>query len=189
MSDARFFNIGLPQLPLNLNKEIEPDLRDVYNALRTITYLLGQYGGFEAPESAYHNDAGTEYTAGYYKRRIYRVCMEAISYGAMVTVDNVGGGGYGAWNANATNSTRPCHGICNTVGGGGVGATIEIVLPSCYVTSIGGMTPGTRYFLSTVNGIITNVAPAAVGNIHQAIGIALAANILFFHPNYDWTIV
>lgn len=189
MSDFRFFNIGLPQLPQNIDPKIEPDIRDIFNAIRNLQYLLGQYCGFEVPEDAFQNAAGVEYAAGFYKRRIFLPATEAIAYGAMVNTF-LSGGAYSVRNADATNNTKPCHGICNTVGGVALGQTAEIVLPSCYVTSVGGLTEGTRYFLAAAaGGLITNVAPAVPGNLHQAIGIAIKPTVLFFHPNYDWTTV
>lgn len=189
MSNQRFFNIGLPQLPLNSDPKIEPDLRDIYSAIRNLNYFLGQYGGFETPEVSYRNQAGALYTGGYYKRRFYCAALENINYGALVCIGTLGGSSFGAYNANATNSTRPCYGICNTAGTTAAGSLVEVVLPTCLVSSIGGLVAGTRYFLSTVNGTLTNVAPAVAGNIHQAIGVALDTKVLFFNPNYDWYVV
>lgn len=191
MNDQRFFNIGLPQLPLNTDPKIEPDLRDLYNAVRNLTYLLGQYGGFETPEAAYQNIAGVEYAAGYYKRRVYVEATEIMVYGAAVNLYNVAG----ILKARAANATgpagniKPCYGIKNTTGSNGIGDTIEVVLPGCYVNSIGGLVPGTRYFLDKVAGQL-NAGPAFVaGDGRQVVGFALTATVFFFFPNIDWTVV
>lgn len=188
MSDARFFNLGIPQLPQVTDPKIEPDLRDVYFALRNISYLMGQYLGFEQPEGAYQNNApaSIQYTAGFYKRRIFLPATEAIAYGAMVNTF-LSAGVYSARNADATTNAKPAHGICNTTAGVALGAIAEIVLPSCYVTSIGGLVEGTRYFLAAAaGGLITNVPPVGAGNVREALGIALAPTIFYFHPDYNW---
>lgn len=188
MSDQRFFNIGLPQLPTNTDPKIEPDLRDLFNSLRNLTYLVGQYGGFETPIEGFQNFANVEYTAGAYKRRIYCEATEAMSYGEVVSLVDSGGTTKVRY-ANATNNTRPCHGINNTAGTCGIGDTIEIVLPGSYVTSIGGLTRAARYFLSTTNGLINTAIPGVVGNVRQALGFALDVDVFFFWPNTDWTVI
>ena len=187
-SPVPFFITSLPQLPTNVEPKIENDLRDVYNAIRNLAYQIGQYGGFETVEDSRKVYTEAEYTAGPYKRRVYCKATEALTYGAPVNLFD-SGGELKAQFANATNNTRPCYGICNTPGTAAVGDTVEIALPGCYVTSIGGMTRGQRYFLSTVNGAIQSVAPAAVGNVRQALGFALDVDVFFFFPNIDWTVI
>jgi hypothetical protein len=188
MSDNRFFNLGLPQLPTNTDPKVEPDLRDVFNSLRNLSYLIGQYGGFEEAAEGRKNPENVTYTAGPYKRRIYCVATEAITYGAIVNLHDVAGV-TNVRHANATDATRPTHGINNTPGTCAIGDTIEIVLPGCYVTSIGGLTIGQQYFMSTVDGIITTAAPAAAGNVRQGVGFALTADTFFFLPDSGWFVI
>lgn len=188
ISNNRFFVIGLPQSPTNTDPKVAPDISDAFNSIRNLAYLVGQYGGYEPAEVGFNTLSNVRYTAGVYKRRVYCQALEAMPYGALVNLTN-SGGVLAARFANATNNTKPCYGINNTVGTCAIGATIEIALPGCYVTSIGGLTPGTRYFLSTTNGLAANVAPAVAGNVRQAIGFALDANTLFFFPNVDWTVI
>lgn len=180
-----FFTIGLPQFPVNTDKNIEPDLRDIYNAIRNLAYQVGQYGGFEAADVGIDNATSLSITAGAYKRRVYCKALEVMPFGAIVHFFNTAGVVTARF-ANATNNTRPGYGINNTPGNCAIGDTIEVVLPGCYVTSIGGLAIGSRYFLSTVNGLITTVAPAVAGNIVEAIGFALAPNLLYFWPNTQW---
>lgn len=183
----RFFILNLPQLPVNTDPKIEPDLRDIYNSLRTLSYLLGQYGGFESADDGLNTLAQVAVTAGVYKRRVYCQATEVMPHGAVVNLFD--SGGLAARFANATNNTRPCYGVNNTPGTCAIGDTIEVALPGCYVTSIAGLTPGVRYFLSTVDGLITNAVPGVVGNVQQALGFALTANMLFFAPDMGWTVV
>lgn len=189
MADSRFFQIGLPQLPTNVDPKIEPDLRDLYNALRNLSYQIGQYGGFEPVAEGYNNANNVEYTAGPYKRRLYAEATEAITYGQLVNILDTAGVPQ-IQLADATTSAKPCHGICNTLGTCAIGATIEVALPGCYVTSIGGMTCGRRYFLSAAfPGGATSTAPAVAGNIVQPVGFALTPTIFYFWPSLQWTVV
>lgn len=182
-----FFVPGLPELPTNTDPKIEPDLRDVYAAIRNLARQMGQYGGFEASEVNRQLYTQAAYTAGPYKRRVYAIATEAMPYGAMVRL--LQSGGLKAQFANAAVVARPCYGVNNTIGTCAIGDTIEVALPSCVLTSIGGLTPGDRYFLHTVNGLIVNTPPGAgSGFIRQCVGVALDVDRLFFHPNYDWTI-
>jgi hypothetical protein len=185
VNNSRFFNIGLPQLPQNTDPKLEPDLRDLYSALRNLSYLVGQYGGFEVAEDGLQKASQVRYTAGAYKRRLYCEALEVIPYGAGVNLIDTAGT-ITARFANATTNTRPCYGINNTPGTCAIGDIIEVALPGCYVTSIGGLVPGTRYFLSTVDGTFSNAAPAAVGNARQAVGFAFDANTFYFFPDIGW---
>lgn len=183
-----FFVTGLPQLPLSTNKELEPDLRDLYNAIRNLAKLVGQFGGYETPADAYQTPAQAAVTAGLAKQRVYAVADEALAYGAAVHLLDSGGTLHARF-ANATNTTRPCLGFCNTAGTSAIGDMVEILLPGNVLTSIGGLTPGVRYFLDTNNGIITNTPPAVVGNIRELLGFALNSTTFFFFPNLDYFVV
>lgn len=181
----RYFNLGLPQLPHTLDPKIEPDLRDVYNALRNLTIGVGQRLGLEIPASEYQLTSQAQYTIGDSKRRLYVVASEAITYGQIVSLWN-DAGVLKVRLANATNSTRPGYGICNTAGTCAIGDILEIVLPGAYVNSIGGLTLGTIYWLSTTSGAVQTTPPAVAGNIVQAIGFAIAADKFFFDLSYQF---
>lgn len=55
------------------------------------------------------------------------------------------------------------------------------------VTGFVGLTPGATYFLGTVPGTITTVAPSTPGNIVQRIGFARNATTLVVFTDRDWT--
>jgi hypothetical protein len=178
-----FFTPGLPQFPIDADPRMESDLRDIYNAIRTLADQIGQYGGFETTYDIYQSPDQIAYTAGPYKRRVYCKALAALDYGHAVNLV-LSGGELKAQAANATTNTKPAHGFNNTTGTCAIGDTIEIALPVCYVTSIGGLTTGAFYYLSTTDGLITNTPPAAVGNLVQIVGFAITANVLFVMPSF-----
>lgn len=188
MSNRRFIDLGLPELPLNTNREIEPDLRYLYMAVQTLAQAIGQQTGLETPLEGYQNLASAATTLGKDKKRLYVTTSEPITFGQIVNLwDNAGA--MQARLANATDATKPGIGICNTPGTSAAGITIEVVVPSCHIGSIGGLTPGTVYYLSTVAGTVQNAPPAVAGNIVQPVGIAIGATDLYFHMPYLWRVV
>ncbi len=188
MENQQFFNIGLPQLPVNTDPKIEEDLRAAYNSIRNLSKLVGQFGLFETPSSAYQTPTQAAYTSGVAKQRVYAAATEAVSYGAALHLYDVAGV-LSARFANATDNTRPCKGFCNSPGTATIGAMVEVVLPGNSITSVSGLTSGTSYYLSTTNGTITNVAPAVPGNIRELLGFALNSGVFFFFPNLDFFVV
>jgi hypothetical protein len=185
---THFFSTGLPQLPVNVDPKIEPDLRDVYNAIRNLAAQIEQYGGFVEADEGLQDIGNVLVTAGPQKRRVYVEALEAMDYGAAVNLTDTAGT-LTARFANATDNSRPCTGINNTIGTCAIGDTIEVVLPGAYVTSIGSLVPGTRYFLSTSDGLISSGAPAAAGNIVEALGYALTSTVFFFFPDTGWYVL
>lgn len=115
-------------------------------------------------------------------RRVYMKASETISFGAMVSQHN-NAGVLSMRNANATNNTKPVDGFCSTPGGVAAGVAGEFIL-STGIVSITGLTLGSRYYLSTTNGLITAVAPVAAGNIEQYLGFAISATKLYLNAQY-----
>ena len=181
-----FVQLGLPELPLLTKGESEPDLRYLYFAVQNLAQAVGQKLGLDTPIDGYNSDPA--YTIGASKRRIYVPAAEAINYGQLVNIfDNAGT--MSAKLADATDATRPCLGISNTIGTVAIAGTVEVVLPGAYVSSVGGLTPGELYYLSTTPGTGSNAAPGAAGNIIQPLGFAVATAGFFFNPPYHWTVV
>jgi len=42
MATDGYFDLGLPQLPLNTDPKIEPDMRDIFNAIRNLARYVQQ---------------------------------------------------------------------------------------------------------------------------------------------------
>lgn len=188
MPAVSFVDLGLPELPLTTKSgDVEADLRYLYFAVQNLAYAVGQKVGLDEPATGFESDIS--YTMGSYKRRLFLPCLEAITYGQLVHTVDDGFGVFSVQLADATDATKPCHGICNSTAGGAIGEVIEIVMPNAYVSSIGGLTHGVIYYLDTVPGGGTNTPPATSGNIVQAVGLALSADEFFFNPPYHWDVV
>lgn len=75
-------------------------------------------------------------------------------------------------------SVRPARGYCSTAGGILLGDRGEVIL-SQGILEIGGVVPGTSYFLATSAGQATAVAPVAAGQLEQFLGVGIADNLLY----------
>lgn len=184
MSKSRInspFSLQIPDTPVTKVKEVYGDLAAIYNGLQILQQAFTDYCGIVPQQSDYWAQlsfANTLFPQN--PSRIYPIASENIATGAMVNLfDNAGT--LMARNANATNNTKPCHGFAPL--SFAAAARGEVDLFNGYCTSIAGLTKGTRYFLSTVNGIITAVAPVAAGNIEQPVGLALSATEMYFITN------
>jgi len=177
-------------LPLSVDeapKEIRGYLQGIYNALQQLQIAFNTYTGAGQPVADLWSVITPEDTVIVGNmNRLFGLASETISFGAAVNIyNNVGV--LTLRNANATNNTKPCHAWCSTTGGIANGSYGEVQIGSSLCTGIGGLTIGTRYFLSTTNGLITATSPVAVGNIGQVVGYAVGGTRLVFNPNQQWT--
>lgn len=186
---ARFnspITLLLGQFPEIEDPRLFAGLLPVYTAINQLQAGISQYCGIgQYPSDQWNQLSASRTVYPQNHHRLYVPASEAISYGNMVNLYN-NAGALNARNANATNNTKPCYGFCNQLGGtAGAGAFTEvIVLTGLIVTS--GLTPGTRFFLSTTNGLVTATAPVAAGNIAQVLGIALSATEFLFDASLQW---
>ena len=116
--------------------------------------------------------------------RLYLQASEDISAGAMCNIHN--SGGQKIRNANASNTTKPCfayapNGILNEKFG-------EVYVMQGLASGFSGLTIGSIYYLNTVNGDKTLVAPAGSGQIIQPVGFALSTTDLYFNPELLFTV-
>ena len=175
------FRIGQSP-PDELSPELKAALTPVYESIQQIIQaLVNECGIGQQSPQFWSQLAGT---ASQLKpgnlNRLYVEATEALQSGAAVNVF-LSGGILKARNANATNNTKFANGFASdAIASGAVG---EVILAHG-VAIITGLTPGANYFLSTVNGLITNVAPVAAGNIEQYVGIAIDSTHLFFNLGY-----
>jgi len=176
--------LGIPELPGTGHKEdIYNEFVNVFNALRrvqsTINNELGLAGISNNAISALQVTDGVSAR----KDRAYVQVTETVSYGQVLSFHSVSGAIRARLAKNTAQEFR-CWAICNTEGTHGSGSIVEAALGNCLVESIGGLTPGQEYFLSSVGGILTNVPdPLTETNIQQSIGVALGGNAFWFSPS------
>lgn len=187
---ANFFespiDMGLPQVPQNVPPELFTEFVTIYNALQALQRGINQYVGVIAwPEGEWAQLTPADTILSQNQHRLYITATETLPFGALVNLWNDSGFLKGRL-ANATNNLKPCQAICNTVGGILAGTPGEVILMSGLSLGVSSLLPGTRYFLSTVPGVVTNSPPSAAGNIEQSIGVALSGNILYFQANLTW---
>lgn len=174
--DSYRIQLGLPALP---EDNIPPELYDnflvLHRAIQNLLRGVSQYCGIDAPAEEYWPQ--TTYQETLLSGNLTRMYVPAsvpILRGQVVNLFN-NAGALNARLAVATAAATMAHGIANT--NAGVGEICEINWLRGTLDSVGGMTVGTLYFLSTVAGAVQNTAPPGP-NIQQPIGLALAASTL-----------
>jgi hypothetical protein len=184
-------NLQLPRdTPDNFT---EADAKELYQIIQqsaqNLTEGLSKYTGLAQQDpSLWSVLAPKDTILSQNHNRLYVKASELIALGAVVNLHNVAGV-INARNANATDTTKPAYGWCTTTGGIASGDFGEVTLKMGCCINISGLTVGTRYWLSTTNGLITAVQPAVSGNIQQYIGIALTTTQLFMDIQPDYITV
>lgn len=114
--------------------------------------------------------------------RIYLEASEVIAYGDIISLTNVAGA-LRCRLANANDNTRPADGFCSFSSGMAIGEVGECILAHGILPA-SGLTVAQRYYLSTTDGIISNVPAIAAGNIEQYLGVAISPTALYFNCGY-----
>lgn len=181
MADSTRLITGLPNLPNNeLEKQLYSELSIVYRAIQNLTQLVGQYTGIDAPglsEIAAMDPAS--YLLGSNLGRYYPTVsvVGGVTRGQIVHLN----GGNTINKAIATSSAGLAIGIANETAANG--ANCEVLTGFGLTDAIGGMTPGTLYYLSTTLGAIQNLRPVGAGQIIQPIGWALTSTQMLYNIN------
>jgi len=89
------------------------------------------------------------------------------------------------YDASATDESR-CSGYLFLTTEGTTNGTDTRVITEGKVTGFAGLTAGDIYYVSTVAGNITNVAPSGSGQIVRKIGQAINSTTLYFKPDETW---
>lgn len=186
MINNSLINSGLPQLPEGVPNEAYNHFVQIYNAIHKLEALVAQYTGADSQDPLIWSQLTPEATLlSGNMNRLYLQAYEVLSYGNCVALVNDAGTAKFR-KANATNNTKPAFGFVNTPGTTAIGSYVEVICGVGLLQSVGGLTPGTRYFLSTTDGVITNGAPVAAGNIEQVLGVAITASRLFINISPFW---
>lgn len=177
----------IPQTPSDeLPSAVKGTFNELYGAVQQIIQTFTQYCGIgQQPGQFWDQLASQDITSTVLSgnlRRLYITAFEDLPYGAVVCIfDDTGT--LKARLANATDNTKPVDGFCSTVGGI-LAATVGEIQLSTGVIPVSGLTLGARYFLSTTDGLITDTAPVAAGNIEQYLGVALTTGALYLNAGY-----
>lgn len=179
--------IGLPQTPEGVPPELFTPLFNVYQAVQNLRFFLSKFAGVDEYSSDLWSQLSLDDTLWPgNSKRWYVKQNEALNFGQAVSPINVAGVAQ-ARLANATNNTRwACGFVSSNDHTVGVGNFCEVTIGDGLLLGVSGLAAGSRYWLNTVNGQITNVAPVAAGNIEQFVGWALAANRLAMHVSGEY---
>lgn len=96
--------------------------------------------------------------------------------------------GTGVYLANATNDTKPAVGLNTATAASLATATIQTAGPFELVdwTAVTGttlLTGGSKYYLSTSNGLLTTTSPTTSPNVSHLVGRAVSATVLVIGIN------
>ena len=181
MAGQRFStNLGLsvfPEIDQAKYGSIFSDGLRVRQALQLLQGALDRYTGALGPDSSTWSAIDpTSYELEARISRVYVLATEAIAQGAMVNLYN-NSGALGARNANASAAGKPVRAFANAAVAANAFGEFILAGVNPYIT---GLTPGTTYYLSNTNGVIS----ATTGTITQKIGFSLATNKIYFNPDF-----
>lgn len=171
---------GLPQLPAGLPDKEAQLVQPLYQAINSLAQAISISSGnveYSQVELGQRNQLANVLTQNH--RRVYAKAVSPLSYGKIVHL-YLDSGKIAAEYADATNNTKPAHGIVNAPLGIPAGEFGEILLIEGFTGGIGGTVFGQYYYLGT-NGDVQVARPAAAGSIIQACGFGLGSLGFYLH--------
>jgi hypothetical protein len=168
MPDYRI-TTGLPQLPAGQKDASFNLVLPLYQAMNSLAQSLSVVGGlvdYSQAELADRSQWASISSQNHNK--IFALATTDMLFGQIVNLV-LSGGKISMQLADATDDTKPAHGIVNQPQGILTGEYGEVVLSQGYVQGISGTTFGATYYLSAV-GLVQTIRPSAVGTIIQAVG-------------------
>lgn len=164
-------NLGLPATPEVDTPELYGALLPVYNAIKNTMYAVDSYTGNSLISESEYSEVNAFGQLLLQKTAVLYVQLtETVNAGSMINFHNSGG----LRARKATGGTNRAHAFA--VSNGLSGQTIPVCLFGLCL-SLGGLTPGTDYYLSSTPGLITT------STSHHRIGMALGPNHLWFSPS------
>lgn len=170
--DFSKINLGLTSFPSDdLDPKVYAELMSLQNACKNLARAVSQYCGVDEEQSDNWGQIGPRDTILTQNHvRLYPKASVAITAGQAINLYNGGEADLMARLASANSAATMCHGIAMT--SCAAGSRFMMYFLRGFVTTVGGMTQGTVYWLSTVAGGIQNAKPSGAGQIQQPIGIA-----------------
>jgi hypothetical protein len=164
-------NLGLPSAPEVDSPELYGALMPVYNAIKNTMYAVDAYTGNSLINEEEYSEVNAYGQLLLQKTAVLFVKLtETVLAGHMINLWNSGG----LRARKATGGSNRAHGFA--AAGGSAGDTIPVSLFGL-CTLIGGLTPGTEYYLSGSAGQITTSAS------YHRVGMAVGPNHLWFSPS------
>lgn len=174
----------LPPTPLGLPDKEAALVRPLYLAFHALTKSLSREIGavqYSDAELAELNQlTGLLFP---YPRTIYPLAPSALAYGKVVNL-YVSAGKIAARYADATDSTKPAHGVVDSPDGIAAGSYGKVILMEGLCQGITGSSLGQYYWLGT-NGDIQAVPPSVSGSLRQGIGFGFNAGGFYLNISSD----
>ncbi len=166
--------LGLPNLPADtIDPKFWSEFLTVYRAIQNLLVGVSEFSGVDAPDALEVASMDpTKYLLGANLARWYPTADVALTRGQIVMPSTVG--------SNRCRLAGAATGLVNSPGIGvanqsvGIGQKVE-VLTGGLTDAIGGMIPGSLYYLSTTLGAVQNLRPVAAGQVIQPIGWAMSS--------------
>lgn len=165
---------GLPALPIGMSDTDYAKFAPVYRAISSLAEQLSfSTGNVQFEQSEIGNVDQLVMLSSYRQQRIIVKAAETLAYGELLTY-TVESGKIVAYKADATNLSRPAHGMCDSPTGISAGTFGEALFMQGRCQGVAGTVFGAAYYLST-SGALQITPPVATGVINQIVGIGLGS--------------
>lgn len=170
MADNSKILLGLPSLPPDtIDPKLWGEFLTIYRAMQNLLNGVSEFTGIDGPDALEIASMDpAKYLLGANVARHYPITDVNVVRGQLVAIGGAGHVGF----ATATNGAAIAYGVANA--NAAAGTRVEVIT-SGLTTAIGGMTPGTLYYLSPTLGAIQNLRPVAAGQVIQPIGWAVSS--------------
>ena len=187
LDNSSFIQTGLALTPESAPPELYNEFYKIYTAVHNLERFLSEFAGVdEWPTVAWSQLSLDQTIKEGNMNRWYPKQSEALTFGMAVS-PILDAGELKVRKANATTNAKFCCGfVSSSDHNSSIGSNCEIMIGAALIKGITGLITGSRYFLSTTDGVVTNAAPVAAGNIEQVVGLALASNRLLMNLNFAW---
>lgn len=164
---------GLPQLPVTDDK-LFPYLLPIYNAINALAKPIAELKGqVEYAQSEISQRNQIFALQSQFQNRLFVKALVTLPYGTMVNVV-LDSGKLAGRLADATDTTKPAHGVVANPQGINAGQFGEVTMMQGHTFGIAGTTIGAFYWLSTA-GLVQNTPPGTPGNLIQGVGVGLGS--------------
>jgi len=165
---------GLPQLPVGADEKLFPQLLPIYNALNALSKPVAELKGqVEYSQTELVDRSAVASLSSQFQNRLFAKALATLPWGTLVHL-KLSGGKLAAELADATDTSKPAHGVVANPQGIAAGQFGEITMMQGFTAGISGTTIGAFYWLSTA-GLVQNIPPATSGNLIQGVGVGLGS--------------